>query len=339
MNEIQTKALQSLKLADEEEYFKINIDNVADVQNSFASAVIGSPYDWPPPGANRAGDKRTALLVIKMPAVIDENRHPNIPLLIGTSQTGLRRWQVAYNPNTFSFLTNLETGEMAVRKPFITEERYATPQAGPEPDDINARAISCGVRPQDLREVYAHYAWHPSPYALTVVYYDWVSNTEIFELRSQPNAARPAVPIEKYNELYQKIKAGAPGGGPDVQPGFACSVPDRAEPGKPILINIKLNMTLGETGLVQTIASGGAGEQLPLALLLVKKDNNPVLFNFSIPVEKVKNQQGADYLHAAVTVDVNKGLNDRNISAGDYLVYINVGKNVFGPQPIHIGTE
>ncbi|MBS1643791.1 MAG: hypothetical protein JST36_02025 [Bacteroidetes bacterium] len=333
MNELQAKAIAAITLP-EDQYFQLNNATVLPVQQAFSKALNNDdPFSNSPQKAAASEQ----VFVIKTPALIEENLHQTIPLLIGSAQTGQHHWEVRYETNTASILTNLDNGEVYIQWPFIVDKRALTRDPsmhGPKPDDVNATAMLRGVRYRDLRVVYMDYKWIPARYALTLIDYDWVSNTETFELRSLGTKTKAPVPEHRYSALYGNIKSESSGQRTTLE-GFSFDIADKLPINSPIPLSFSIEMPFSETGLSRLVPVNGK-EELPVAIMLFQKDNDyPVLMNFSVPVT-TELHNGLEVIKAAETLDLSKGLDGREL-AGDFLVFFNVGKNLYGPKRLTIG--
>ena len=172
-------------------------------------------------------------------------------------------------------------------------------------------------------------SWLPGKVAVTVIEYDWVSNTVVTEIRDA--RVTPAEVNAMAPSPFLRVPQGAP---PDCgSRGAGLSIPAVVGPTDPIPVTVALR--LPHPAVVAVPAPHPPGSVvLPCSLLLLKLDEAAVLANLLIPVAA---QPAVPGFEAVASFDLRDSVHTRNL-AGTYQVYLVAGALVAGPYPMTVGT-
>jgi hypothetical protein len=378
MNEAQSKAVKLLALQ-EEEYFAFNDERALELQLKL-SEIWGEDFSGVFPGdvSSEGSRESPALLAISAPSRVYLDRHEELPVLVASCQTGLRRWQVNYDPNTHVIAADLATGVVRTGLPFIKGKRELTPQpsmSGTPPDEINARAVANSVRKINVRK-YIDLPWRPSQLALAVIVYDWVSNTIVVELVGEKDhqaalQSTPPFPREMAIELARKVRRAkedpesllsfeASADTPKLEgQGLALSVPDSVSgETSPVRIQgaVKVELPAGfivepppdEEGAPTDDGGVTSGDAEPLdvpaavlaaTLMLAELDvRYPRQGLIQVPVYSETPLKPGDTVEACFSMDLRAVL-EGDLPPSTYQVYFILGAHISGPYPMTIKAD
>lgn len=259
------------------------------------------------------------ILAISAPRTVELQTLRRIPVLIATRATGLRNWRVDPEQNFTWLLTELTTGvTKSVSPQSLEKRRMATPipsGSGQPPDEDNATASTYGIERVHLPALFGP-TWPQGRYALTMVSYDRLSNTHIFETKPQPKQ-RPPLEFRPSPELRP-----APAGGP--QNALALDAPGSA------VVRAGISIPQADAALGRSPDSPSQSV-FPVTLVLVQLDS-PVQTHFDLNVPATV---------AAGRVSASFAVNLRDLSAGQalkgaYLAYLCAGSSVTGPLALQL---
>ena len=73
--------------------------------------------------AGAATEKNLQVLALGAPSEIDLDEQPRLTVLIGSSRSSLRNWQVNFKTNLNLYVRNLESGELRLVQPLVSVRR------------------------------------------------------------------------------------------------------------------------------------------------------------------------------------------------------------------------
>lgn len=189
-NDNLSRALKWLQLPDAELLAGPDEQRLIDVGNALAAEFRApkSAPDSPPPAP-------VELLALAAPQrVAGLAAGASLPVLLARRETGLRRWQVHSDQNLWLLLSDLERGELAVRRPFHGDKRMRTlppSGSGEPPEPVQARGVATRVDPIEIPDA-APAAGRHARLAVTALIHDRRSNTALVEVRGGPLPALAA---------------------------------------------------------------------------------------------------------------------------------------------------
>jgi hypothetical protein len=310
-------------------------------------------------------------LLLGAPPRIDLARRKELPLLLLARTSGQRDWEVRFTRNATLIAVDLDEGTIRRRHAFQSSKRRTPAQTpgsmqGPPPNGDEARSVSSYAELLGARSLLG-LPWHAARYALTVIDYDWVSNTVVTRLEVREGWPTEPLffPAERAAELGARAGAGTTAS--DELPAFvrstaspkldaegiAISVPAEVKPGAgriPVLGTLRVKLPPGaivafpasEKPAVELASS--RLEQLPRAvlrttLLLVRKDVvDPPRVDLEVPVFQKEPVKEGDPANAYFAIDLARHVPEP-LSPGEYLVYAIVGPYLAGPHRMVVSSE
>lgn len=323
MSQAQRQAVQLLTLPDED-YFAFDQARHRAVQSELSNLFgIG-----PGPASTASLAERLAFVALGAPRQIDSSRHGEFPILIALRYSGQREWESHYQQNMWLVATDLNNGATQIGQLFRSDKRQRTPppsMTGAPPDPMNARAVHTSVERIDLRRVFVR-DWRPGRIAVTVIYYDWKSNTAVVEVQAEDRGVNP-LPVGRPSSFLTSID------------------PSTLLSARVDAVAFVLQASVGGSALVSLAFDLPRADQLVLLdgennspvlkanlLLLQLDDKWPVQFELTAPVAVYAAASGEARLRGAVRFDLRTAA-ERPL-AGQYLAYLLAGDRVLGPRPI-----
>jgi hypothetical protein len=294
------------------------------------------------------------------PEAVDLSRRSELPFILLSRTTRLRNWEVNIAPNTTLIAVDLADGTVRRGHAFQSNKQRDTAElersmTGPRPTPLQARGNSNVGYRFDARRLLG-LPWVPSRQALTVIVYDWTSNTVTVRLeRPGAEVAEPApIPFDRAWQLVagHPRRAKLPSfirspQSPKVDgEGVRVSVPEQAVAGAPLVVQGTARVKVLPGSVVSPPPRAeldpvpwepGAGVEVPRAmlrvmLLLVSKDViDPPRIDVEVPVFGKDAVRPGDVVDAYFGIDLNQHLQDP-VPPGEYLVYAVCGEHLAGPQ-------
>lgn len=135
-------------------------------------------------------------IAIAAPQRVAVGSHDTLPVIMLQQQDGMRQWQVDVEQSSVLIAVDLRTGLMRSSPAFFNEKRryaHAKPQVEepePPPEEEMAEAIISGAYELDARARLS-LPWEAGVLALTVISFDWSSNTVSVQLLGGREARAP----------------------------------------------------------------------------------------------------------------------------------------------------
>lgn len=301
--------IKLLQLPDAE-YFAVTDQRLLELQATLADVVEGNAED------PSALPPRVAL---GAPQRVDLRTQPTIPVLLGSFHTGMRAWQVSFQPNLLVLVKDHASGELAFATPLVSMRRGLQQRpsgVGQPPDALNASSTYSGVKLVDLKAK-LEVPPRPGKISVTAIYHDVRSNTVSLALDGEAPAAKPiaaASPFVRHELDKRSILA------PELE------VPGTGSASGGLKIRVAIQTT-DEAAIVRTefnqpLLSGH--------VILVRLDEKPEIVPTFVPVQPVENGEGKPAYNALLIADFG-GKDGRPIAAGKYQVYVDVGVELRGP--------
>ncbi|MDA8137511.1 MAG: hypothetical protein M0036_02555 [Desulfobacteraceae bacterium] len=289
-------------------------------------------------------------VAINAPQHITIKKHEALPIIMAIQETGLRAWEFPRDYNCIVAATDMTTRSVYFGQAFRDPkaETFAMPpqaQQPPRPSGASAVALSTGLSKLDARMV-AGLPWRTDKYRLSVVMFDWVSNTVdvILEGGAPGQASAPGV----------TPPPAAPGQGlrmPSFLPGEAnLSTTGEKPPFAKLTLqpNPEPGIKLGVRGAFTVLAEPfhlppapielqeingdkkKVGAVVPATLAIVGKNwPTPLRCDWAIPVYADSIKSG-DAIQGYLSIDALAG-GALTLSPGDYAAYLFMEGHCFGP--------
>ena len=321
MNEAQRRAAQLLTLPDHD-YFAFDEQRTLATQLRLAELFDAGAL---PPTATPEVPLFAAL---GAPRQLDLNRHSELPVLVALRYTGQREWEVHHQQNIWLLAVELNSGAAHIGRLFNPGKRELTPEPSKSsnpPDSIDAGAVYTSVQRIDLRRAIAR-DWQPGRLAVTVIFYDWKSNTAVVELQGEGSVAKP-LPLGQPSPFLTHID---PSLAPAMADGAAFAIQSGA--GRSATA-VTLAFDLSRDNQLLIMDREKRALLLKATLLLLQLDDNrPLLIDVLTPASLLKSPSGESRLRGAVQLDL-RAATERTLT-GAYQVYLLAGDRVIGPQSL-----
>lgn len=298
-------------------------------------------------------------LAIQAPHEIDVRRHGSLPVIAASVKTGLRQWEVDFKQNCMIVAVDLNSGELHAARAFPPKpgKRQPSPKSpGPKPNAMMAEATITGTYCFDLRKV-LELPWRTGSYAVTLISYDWCSNTVVVCLKGdEPPERRTSRPIHPPLRQprgsatlpkYEKVPQSPPLAGSGIAFAVASTEQALQQRDCPVFGSIRLSAAAhhvvdrdswkgDQASFDRAYGKPAAVAVVPATVALVGKNwKGPERYELQVPVFATTAVGAGEEIEAFFAVNLLEGLSDP-LPAGDYRVYLFVGRNVAGPTKLAI---
>lgn len=328
MNEAQTRALEFLKLPDAGWF---GLDGAARLAMQMRLASSIAPSAALP---NAAPQPVAAVLAVGAPAQVAPQQRERVPFLVAAQFDARREWEVNYKPNRVVVASDLSTGRVKVGSASPHDKRRPPPpsRTGAPPSPQQAMDAMTSLELLNLVDLTGPLQG-PTRLALTVLYFDWRSNTVSIDVTGpgQPpaGATQRTAGVARQADPRTSLKPGAPAG-------VAFSLAAAGANASPLAMRVMINLPLHEAGLLP--GPGPAQLDLvPVTALLVQRDVQPTLqFDTGVTATRATGPGGEALAQAVFELDLRR-LASEPVPAGDYQVYLVVGAHMAGPRLLQVG--
>jgi hypothetical protein len=313
-------------------------------------------------------------LAINSPKVIMTDAATELPVVMATCKTGLRGWEVRQKQNCVLFGIDKNSGFIRFGKVFedvkakISRGKPPPKEVRQKPDASSLPDIVAGAYRFDAKEV-LDLPWESGKYALSLISYDWVSNTIEVELKSkEPKkplviTAKKVGPapspgagakekrffglLEQDVQVFPSYMRNSKTPPPPAGAGLSVRIEDPKKAEGRLLaygifvVNAKSHY-LPEMrtshqytgGRVQNVAA-----VVPMTFVVVGLDwPVPKCFDWAIPVYSDKKIQPGQPIHGYFAIDVLSGT-EVKLANGNYAAYIIMDGVVYGPAKFDWRTD
>lgn len=314
---------------------------------------------------------------IGAPSSLDVDARDRLPVLWLSRETGLRGSQVVAMRNSTVIVSDLIRGGISIHDAFtgpkmIDLGKVPRSASGPPLERSQAEGVTVNVEMLDLRTV-ANLPWVPGRLAISLIIYDWASNTVLVELTRQgyewtperEAALRfPADEAAAIDERYSEMAASPT---PAIRllaqeefsalerPGVTLVVPEGPLASEPAcLIRAVVRIPLPPGSIVETPdrrtdprlpAESVAGRAEPPAavvsvMLILARLDEPRQRNLSLrlPIHSAAALRTGDLIDVAFDLDLKAAV-PGGVPPGTYQVYLAVEQHLSGPHPLVMGKE
>ncbi len=307
-------------------------------------------------------------IVLGAPRKVDLGRHAQLPVLWLMRATQLRNWQVVLKRNATVVITDLLHGTTALYYAFGGGKRYdfrsiRASQSKAPPTGRHAESAGATPHMLDIRKI-TNLPWQPGRYAISIISYDWLTNTVVVELEAESKKPQTPsrMPADQARTLVAKLhKASSDGKKPPqnfeansltptiCKPGISLSVPEKPiSYGKGFQIQGAGKVALYPGAIVEKGLSTGkeaTGIQTPdavircrIVLIELDRTTEPRNFEVLIPIHAKDSLTPGALTAFSFTLDVEAHLK-YSLPAADYLVYAVVAEHITGPRKVSIISE
>jgi hypothetical protein len=334
MNEAQTRAIQLLAIP-ERDFYSLRDEQTLALQSRIRALFGSGAPTVGPTGTAPLAPADAPLLAIGAPAKVDIARHTGIPVLIASRHNGLRMWEAEFDQNTWIVATDLDSGTVTNGQPFIMGKREmetVPSMSGPRPDRQDSATTYTSVRSIELREFCA-VEWRPSRLALTVVYFDRVSNSVRVDLAGEEREPRHLPPLSP-TQFLTVSRTGTPAG--LAERGVAVSVPATVAAGQQVLI--RAAVSIPARGAALRHAADGSSLLMASMLFLQKDARAMGRIDLVLPAGLAGPAGPDQMIQSSFAFDARGRAGEHDL-AGNYQTYFVVGDRVGGPYPLEVKTH
>jgi hypothetical protein len=262
------------------------------------------------------------ILAIGGPKVLDLQTMRNLSVLVATRVDGKRAWAVDRDQNLTWFVTDLSTGVLKIQADRALDKlRMMTPEpsgSGKPPSDFDSKVVRYAVERMQVPDMFGD-RWPQGRYAVTLIYFDWASNTYVFatkpqpkekpELRLAPTPNVQAMPGPVLEATGNVMSTGKPGSADST------------------LVRVVVSMSADDAPLAKSTDPAVSHPLLPLTIVLQKLDSGlPDALNLAVPVVV---ENGRIMTRFALNLKDHVQLSALH---GEYQVYLSAGAIVTGPR-------
>ncbi|GEM_PF-6625855 len=295
---------------------------------------------------------------INMPSKIDIQKYKSLPLIAVSRKTGLRGWMVNFGDNCILAALSLKTGAIFTGQGFYTprgKRPVVSKKILPKPDRSNAEAIHSGTYYFDLKEA-LNIPWKSDIFAVTIFYFDWLSNTVLVELidKDEKNASISIIPpksiLSSLSDFSTYNKTLFSPSLSQIGADFRLNATSFHQGSNfPLYASFKIKSSFNyiiPTDFWKNIKEEGKSIEkiLPEAIvpatvaLIGKKWKVPLLLNYRIPVYADSSIKVGDVIEGYLDVDISADIKGP-LECGDYCIYFFVDQYVSGPKKITVKSE
>lgn len=270
--------------------------------------------------ASATADRNVNIFALGAPAEANLDQNLKVPVLVGSSRTTLRNWQVNFKTNLNLFVRNLASGELRVVQPLVNVRRGIKPRPsgqGTPPKESEATNRTSSVTHVELERL------NPGLHVVTALSQEVRSNTVMINVKGAIAAVRDegrTVPPYIQHTMMQ-----------------SADLPTRIEPRNavagsvPGLLGIAIQVRASD-GVIKTSAEQSVWQS---NLILVQIDETPIIIPIYVPVQEVTASDGKPAFNAVFAIDLSKTRNSLNSSSfgGSYQIYLDMGQTFLGPFP------
>jgi hypothetical protein len=290
-------------------------------------------------------------IAINGPKKIICEKQDILPLFVAIRVSGKRDWEVNLQKNCYIVATNLNNGNVSIAKTYFDPKELKNsdeepPVNSPMPPGLSIAAAhlsDINVRKQ------ISMSWNNGLWALSVIYYDWVSNRVDVTLigKEVPDPVR-----------VQKVYPETNLGDTLALPCYVITpkIPKLIDTGA--LFNMEYSQVKGKENLtiygsfslntqekylpestVIHALTKGTGKRVaaivPATFIMLALDAKaPIRFNWNLPVYGAKLQKGMP-AKGAFAIEVLSAENLKEIKPCDYVCYLAMDGIIFGPKMVH----
>ena len=288
------------------------------------------------------GLDRFDTILVKAPSHIDIAKHSTFPILYISQSDDVREWHVQETRNLLVVAYNISNNKLIARTARKDVKRKIYPpkdeRKGPPPENISTSSYGTGCEIIDIKQS-LDILWGPSVYRITLICFDWVSNT--VDVALHDGATQPAtdliVPQSNDRKVDALLSATKNAGKGDV----TFSVPEKCN-ADPQNFFIQGNFTIPVTAHNVTELDKKKSVIIPVWLMIVEKNidqGSAILAKWFItadPTENTTEQATAEGIFKFSLPELLPGITEDPLAPNDYCCYVVINGHVFGPEKCRI---
>lgn len=288
-----------------------------------------------------AGERFDTLL-LKAPTRIDISKHSSFPVLAITQTDGERKWYVQESRNLLAIAYNESTGRIIAKTAHKDKKRRIFPpkdqKVGPLPESVSASAYTTGCRPFDIK-FSLDIPWQPSEYRITLICFDWVSNTVDVVLHdgdTKPvtNLTLPQPSDKIVDAILSPAKDASKGN-------VTFSVPEKCDANpENFTLQGKFSIPVTAHNIVEFKKKKSV--VIPAWVMLAEKNidqGSAVLAKWFITADLPEKNPGRTVAEGIFKLSLSEllpSLADEPLAPNDYCCYVVINGHVFGPEKFSI---
>ena len=290
---------------------------------------------------------------------IDPTADSELPVLYLRHTTGLRDWQVEFERNSQLVAVDLSSGEVRNNWAFPTPKRFSLSQLdssreGDAPTGIAAGATNTRIYHLDARNI-LNLDWDSGQWALTMVNYDWRSNTVLTRLSSDDaddGEHMSGTSLAEARSLVELLGAAGisrfekkPESPALDDEGAVLAGPAQVDPSDTsALLRGSLRTHLPSSAIVDAVDGAGDGgipaAVLSAALLVIKRDElRASRIDLAIPVFSAEPLKTGDVVDAWFELDLADTDLLATVAAGETMLYLVAGEHMSESLAINAEPE
>ena len=315
--------LQTVNVS-EEEYFNISEERKDEIDSALVSI------------------DRFDTLLLKAPTSIDISKRHIFPLLKIIQNDGVREWYVEEFRNLIVVAYRISTGQVIAKTARKDKKQRIYPpkniHRGRVPETMSTTSYSTGTEIINIKHS-LDIPWQPSEYRITLICFDWVSNTVDVVLHdgdTQPvtNLTLP----QQSDKIVGAILSGTKDAGKGI---VTFSVPEKCDANpKNFALQGKFSIPVTAHNIAEFKKKKSV--VIPAWVMLVEKNidqGSAVLAKWFITADlPEKNTEGtvAEGIFKFSLSELLPALTDASLAPNDYCCYVVINGHVFGPEKSNI---
>lgn len=286
--------------------------------------------------------ERFDTILVKSPGHIDITKQCTFPVLYISQSDDIREWHVQEYRNLIVTAYNVSNGKLIAKTTRRDEKRRIYPpkdeRRGPPPKDISTTSYGTGCEMINIRHS-LDMSWQPSVYRITLICFDWVSNTVDVVLHD--GDTRPLTNIilpQQSDRTVDAILSGAKNAG---RGDVTFTVPQECD-ANPENIAVQGKFAIPVTAHNVVEFKDRKSVVIPAWVMLVEKNidqGSALLGKWFITadlLEKNTKQAVAEGIFKFSFSELLPALADKPLASNDYCCYLVVNGYVFGPEKCSI---
>ncbi len=288
-------------------------------------------------------DNNKQVIQIITKKTIDITSQKLLPVMWLSMLSNYRQWQVINDQNSYMVISNLNDGNTEVVTVLPTKRRSPKnmrKSATGTPPDKNQVGFGASAQILNIRDI-SDITWARGRYALTLLTYDWRSNTEVVELISNK-----ADPISVLKNISHRMNHFPLTSTPSVHGVISYKIVDTQVKQTTLTLPATVNkqklqgsitVPINTSTIYSKKITGSKSTQNYFAATLVftQLDNfRPYTFNINIPIEKSDMLMGKT-MNINVELNINSFFEEKSDKSKQISqVYFINGSNITGPQAL-----
>ncbi|HEX2958147.1 MAG TPA: hypothetical protein VHO70_15040 [Chitinispirillaceae bacterium] len=285
--------------------------------------------------------ERFDALLIKAPVKIDITKRKTFPILKIIQNDGIREWQIEESRNLIVSAYNVQTGHLIAKTARKDIKRMVYPpktiDKGPIPENMSKTSYSTGTELIDIKPSIG-IPWIPSQYRVTLICFDWVSNSVDVDLYEENNQTKMRYNISQLNNT--KVNAILSLKKDSGKGEVTFSIPEKctANPEK-FTIQGKFIVPVNDCNISEIDKKSVV---IPAWIMIVEKNidqGSAILAKWFITAdlqEKISEQVLAEGTFKFTLPELLPEITQKPLTPNNYCCYIVVNGNVFGPEKCNI---